>query len=370
MNLIAPRHSSRLALIAVVGTLSLAAAGIAPYAVAEDHGPDQRVERRAIPERRPVQRAPVGRASAPRFAPIPRRQEPIAHQYGPFINRGPAAQPRGPQVVNHGPVERAHGPFESGPVVHGHGPIAINRTPLAERHGPVILNRGPAAEQRGPLVTERREPERFENHGSRDFRDHPADRDHDFFDDRYDHGRYYPRRGEFVRELPDGYRPFYFHRRPFYFIGGVWYVNGPGGYIVAGPPVGLVVSILPPFYTSVWLGGVQYFYADDVYYQRDPEDDAYVVVTPPTVDEDAAAAPPEAQPAADQDQLYIYPENGQSEQQQAQDRYDCYSWAKSQTGFDSTQPGGGVPPDQSAEKNQQYRRAMTACLTARGYSVD
>ncbi len=131
-----------------------------------------------------------------------------------------------------------------------------------------------------------------------------------------------------------------------------------------------MVSILPPFYTTVWLGGVQYYYADDVHYQRNPGYyDAYVVVTPPAVDEDATA-PPEAQEAAGQDQLYIYPENAQSEQQQAQDRYDCYSWAKSQTGFDPTQPGGGVPPDQSAEKNQQYRRQMAACLTARGYSAN
>ncbi len=43
--------------------------------------------------------------------------------------------------------------------------------------------------------------------------------------------------------------------------------------------------------------------------------------------------------------------------------------ATGQTGFDPTQPGGGVAPDQNGARRQQYQRAMTACLEARGYSV-
>jgi hypothetical protein len=75
----------------------------------------------------------------------------------------------------------------------------------------------------------------------------------------------------------------------------------------------------------------------------------------------AAQAPP--------DEFYIYPKNGQTPEQQSADRYECYSWSKNQTGFDPTRPGGGVSPDQTEHKREEYRRAMTACLEGRGYSV-
>jgi hypothetical protein len=75
-----------------------------------------------------------------------------------------------------------------------------------------------------------------------------------------------------------------------------------------------------------------------------------------------------AAPAAPQD-LFIYPKNGQSEEQQSKDRYECHSWAASQSGFDPTQPLGGVEESQAAVKRADYQRAQTACLEARGYSV-
>lgn len=190
---------------------------------------------------------------------------------------------------------------------------------------------------------------------------------HAYFDSRYNHGRYYPPRGFVVHDLPPGYRAYYHGGRPYFFVGGVWYVNGPGGFIVAAPPPGLIVSVLPPFYTTVWLGGVPYYYADDVYYRWDAGVDGYEVVDPPANAD--AAGPPPPPPQNDASQLYIYPKNGQTQDQQAQDRYECHSWATGQTGFDPTQPGGGVPPDQNAARREQYQRAMTACLEARGYSV-
>jgi len=191
----------------------------------------------------------------------------------------------------------------------------------------------------------------------------------------YDHGRYYPGRGAYFRVLPHGYRSYYWRGRPYFFAGGVWYATGPGGYIVAAPPPGLVVSVLPPFYTTVSLGGVPYYYANDVYYRWDPAANAYVIVDPPSgadaaVDAVSPDGSPGAAPAASGEaQLYIYPKKGQSSDQQAQDRYECHSWATNQTGFDPTQPGGGVAPDQTGGRGAQYRRAMTACLEARGYSV-
>ena len=58
----------------------------------------------------------------------------------------------------------------------------------------------------------------------------------------------------------------------------------------------------------------------------------------------------------------VYPRNGQTEQQTSTDRYECHSWAVNQTGFDPTQSNSsGNPAD--------YRRAMIACLEARGYSA-
>lgn len=202
--------------------------------------------------------------------------------------------------------------------------------------------------------------ERFE-------RDH--DRGHVVFDDRFHHGRYYPRRGEIVHVLPPGYRTFYYGGHPFFFVGGVWYAPGPDGFIVTVPPAGLVVSVLPPFATTVWLGGRPYYYADDVYYQWQPGMNAYEVVAPPAGADQPGAPPatPPSQPPGDD--FFIYPKNGQSQEQQSQDRYECHSWAVKQTGFDPTKPDGGVPPDQNGAKRDQYRRAMTACLEARGYSV-
>lgn len=82
-----------------------------------------------------------------------------------------------------------------------------------------------------------------------------------------------------------------------------------------------------------------------------------------------SSQPHPAAPAAPVDDLSIYPKNGQTEQQIAVDRSECRAWAKDQTGFDPTQSGGGVSPDERAFRHQQYRRAMTACLEARGYSV-
>ena len=61
--------------------------------------------------------------------------------------------------------------------------------------------------------------------------------------------------------------------------------------------------------------------------------------------------------------------NGQTEEQQATDKYECHKWANQQSGFDPTQSGGGVSADQNASAHAAYNRAMGACLEGRGYSV-
>jgi hypothetical protein len=184
-------------------------------------------------------------------------------------------------------------------------------------------------------------------------------------DSRYNHGRYYPPRGSVVRSLPDGYRPYYYRGgNRYYFSGGIWYAPRGPDFIVVSPPPGLVISALPTYYSTVWIGGVPYYYADDVYYAWQPDQNSYAVVDPP-----ANADTPSPPPDNAQGDLMIYPKNGQTQEQQAADQYDCHSWATGQTGFDPTQPGGGVPGNPDAARSN-YNRAMSACLQGRGYQVN
>ena len=62
--------------------------------------------------------------------------------------------------------------------------------------------------------------------------------------------------------------------------------------------------------------------------------------------------------------LFVYPKAGQSENEQANDRYDCHLWAVGETDFDPT-----LDPSASELELSDYRRAITACLEAREYTV-
>jgi len=132
------------------------------------------------------------------------------------------------------------------------------------------------------------------------------------------------------------------------------------------------VPVLPVGYTTVYYSGVPYYYANDAYYTWVPAENQYEVVAPPG-DESAAQMqpPPDAvpPPARGGDDFFVYPKNGQSDDQQAQDKFECHKWASQQSGFDPTLSGGGVPPDQNASARSSYNRAMIACLEGRGYSV-
>jgi hypothetical protein len=181
-------------------------------------------------------------------------------------------------------------------------------------------------------------------------------------DNRYRHDRYYPPRGYVVPALPSDHRVIPYRGQNYYFHGGAWYRPYNGRFVVVLPPVGLVVPFLPSFYTTIWIGGLPYYYAGGVYYTWRPEERGYVVAeTPPTSEVSELPATP--------DQLFVYPMKGQSEQQQATDRYQCHRWAADQTGFDPTQPNGNLSDSQRASKRADYQRAMKACLEARGYSV-
>ena len=190
--------------------------------------------------------------------------------------------------------------------------------------------------------------------------DHRGPGDREFRDSRYHHDRTYPARGVVIGTLPRDHRIVVHGRSRFYFSGGVWYrAQGPR-FIVVAPPFGLFVPFLPPYYATIWVGGIPYYYANDVYYMN--QGNGYVVVEPPK------SAVSETPPPADQ--MFVYPRLGQSEKQQADDRYECHRWAVSQTGFDPIQQQpGGMPEGQKAEKRADYQRALSACLDGRGYTV-
>jgi hypothetical protein len=181
-------------------------------------------------------------------------------------------------------------------------------------------------------------------------------------DKRHHHDHYYPPRGYVVPSLPPKRHVIHYHDRDYYYYHGIWYRPSGPRFVVVLPPIGIIVPILPPFYTTIWVGAIPYYYAGGVYYSWYPEYQSYVVVEPPPEKEIREAE-------AGSDQLFIYPKLGQSEAQQAKDRYECHSWAVSQTGFDPTQPGGGVSGEQYRDKRADYFRAMKACLEARNYSV-
>lgn len=182
------------------------------------------------------------------------------------------------------------------------------------------------------------------------------------FDNRYRHDRYYPPRGQIVDRLPN--HPIAIPHRDarYYFHGGAWYRPEGSRFIVVAPPIGLGISFLPPYYTTLWVGGAPYYYADEVYYSWRPERREYVVVEPPT---EADTYVPPSSP----EQMFVYPKLGQDEQQMAQDRYECHRWAVEQSGFDPVQPSADLPIAQLPVKRADYQRATRACLEARGYSV-
>ena len=142
--------------------------------------------------------------------------------------------------------------------------------------------------------------------------------------------------------------------------------------------------MLPAVYATYWWGGVPYYYANDVYYTYNSGYNGYVVTDPPPTDAGdsdsgagngtySAAEPGDVQSnnygAGGSSNVYAYPKDGQSDEQQSTDRYECHKWAVAQSGFDPTQPLGGVDQSQAATKRADYQRAQTACLEARGYSV-
>src|SRR5215831_12128624 len=130
------------------------------------------------------------------------------------------------------------------------------------------------------------------------------------YDSQFNHNHYYTTRGVEVARVPG--RPYVVAHGGghYYYSGGVWYAPRGPSYVVVGPPVGVFVPVLPPFYTTVWFGGVPYYYANDAYYVWHQSDNQYEVVAPPDGSGDSATT---QAPASDD--IFIYPKNGQNEDQ-------------------------------------------------------
>jgi hypothetical protein len=236
-----------------------------------------------------------------------------------------------------------------------------------------------------------------------EYREHEFRRE-EFRDSRYHHDHYYPPVGHQFGTLPPRAYLTVHGGQQYYFSGGIWYRPVRNAYVVVRPPIGVFVPFLPQLYTRIWVGPYAYYYANDVYYAAGPQ--GYTVVAPPSgavamapppgmpLPPDNAvtelgplnngvqqmsplpavsAAPPAPMPPsapavaapsvaqAGGNQVFIYPRQGQSAEQQKRDRSECNSWAAAQTGRDPSNSGGQMDPD--------FQRALGACLDGRGYTV-
>jgi hypothetical protein len=116
--------------------------------------------------------------------------------------------------------------------------------------------------------------------------------------------------------------------------------------------------------------GLPYYYADNSYYLWNGTAGAYESVAPPP--NAAQGGAPGAM--AGNTELFAYPKNGQSPEQQARDKQECSGWAATQTGPGASSgppPGAAGPPmaNAGAPNNGNTLRAQAACLEGRGYSV-
>jgi hypothetical protein len=186
--------------------------------------------------------------------------------------------------------------------------------------------------------------------------------------------------------------------------GGGWHghYHGGGSYFWWGAALGAALTI-PFYYSRTWADPGPYYYnsyygpgpvvyanppvyvqSQPVYYQSQPnyvaaaqprnvvtqsQSNGVIELGPvnsqPPVNSNSAQ-PQNSNPGqASSDQWFVYPSRGQSQQQAANDRYECNRWATSESGYD---------PELRTHRNPEtgpvnYGRALSACLEGRGYAV-
>jgi hypothetical protein len=113
---------------------------------------------------------------------------------------------------------------------------------------------------------------------------------HQHLDSQFSHNHYYYDRGYAVHRVtpggvanligPAGER-YYFSGGNWFRWRGDWYRSWGGAWVVVDAPIGMFVTSLPPYYTTVWRSGTPYYYSNETYYVWDAERNEYEVVAPP-----------------------------------------------------------------------------------------
>ncbi|WP_447745561.1 DUF6515 family protein [Pseudomonas nicosulfuronedens] len=168
----------------------------------------------------------------------------------------------------------------------------------------------------------------------------------------------YWRPGYVMNTMPSGHYRVPYRGSDYYFNDGYWYRPYGSRYVVVTPPYGVRVRYLPSYAEQVWIGSIGYFLAAGTYYLWQAGSQDYQVVAPPQQQAVAVAQSPY--------DVVAYPMYNQGPDQQARDRYECHGWAVQQSGFDPAS-ASYAPPAYVADN---YRRALGACLSGRGYSIN
>jgi hypothetical protein len=134
--------------------------------------------------------------------------------------------------------------------------------------------------------------------------------------------------------------------------GGFW-----PGLIIGGA---LAWSLAAPHYYYP-----RYYYPPPAYYYPPP---AYYYPPPPPSNSPPTEVTPPSMPNSG-GRIFIYPRQNQNEERQARDEEECHKWALGQTGYDPSKPLSGPPDAQTIQKSDEFMRAISACLDARGYTV-
>ena len=138
------------------------------------------------------------------------------------------------------------------------------------------------------------------------------------------------------------------------------------------PPRGLIIPLMifAP-HGRLFLGPPPIFFDGGFYYHGSSSIDTAPYYEPPpvVVQEQPPEYPTSSVSSSLVERFFVYPRKGQSEEQQAKDRYECHIWAVGQIGWDPNQPTSVLPEDQMNQRSSDYKRAMGACLDAHDYTV-
>ena len=171
------------------------------------------------------------------------------------------------------------------------------------------------------------------------------------------------RPGHVTDRVPGSYSRVPYRGLDYYYSDGYWYRPQGPRYVIVTPPYGVRVRSLPPYSQEVWIDNTLFFQAAGTYYTYQNDTQDYVVAYPP---QNVQPVQTQQAPASSPYDPIAYPNNGQSAEQVAQDKYDCYRWSVEQSSFDPADPSSPNAPAMI----QVYRRSMVACLMGRGYTIN